>query len=54
MILSQLNVFSLWQMAVLGVGLSKVSGKSTGTGVGLALGLWIVWVVLMTFIGKLF
>ncbi len=54
MMLMQLDVFSVWQMAVLGVGLSKVSGKSTGTGVGLAMGLWVVWVIVMTFVPKLF
>jgi len=54
MLLAQMNIFSIWQMAVLGVGLSKVSGKSTGTGVGLALGLWVVGVVAMSLAGKMF
>lgn len=54
MILTQLNVFSIWQMAVLGVGISKVSGKSTGSGVGLALGFWGLWVVAMSLVGNIF
>jgi len=54
MILAQLNIFSIWQMAVFGVGISKISGKSTGTGVGLTLGAWGLWVVAMSLIGKMF
>ena len=52
MLLASLNVFSIWQMVVLGIGLSKVSNKSTGSGVGMAVGLWIVWIVIMVLLGK--
>ena len=44
-LLASLNVFTIWQMVVVGIGLSKFSGKSNGTGIGVALGLWIIWVV---------
>ncbi len=44
-LLSSLNVFSIWEAGVIGVGLSKISGKSTGTGLGVAYGLWGLWVI---------
>ena len=49
--LSALNVFSIWQTAVLGLGLAKLSDKSTGMAMGLVFGLWIVWVVAAVFLG---
>ncbi|MBI2620551.1 MAG: YIP1 family protein [Ignavibacteriales bacterium] len=42
--LSAMNLFSVWQAAVTGIGLSKIAGKSVGTGIGVAIGLWIIWV----------
>lgn len=48
-LLASLNLFSIWQMVVVGIGLAKFSGKSTGTGIGVAIGLWIVWVVISVF-----
>jgi hypothetical protein len=47
--LSSLNVFTIWQMVVIGIGLAKYSGKSSGTGVGVGLGLWVVWVLISVF-----
>lgn len=43
---SALNVFSVWQAVVTGIGISKVAGKPTGAGIGIAVGLWIVWVAI--------
>jgi len=45
-ILSSANVFSIWETAVIGIAFSKVSGKSMGMGMGVAFGLWIVWVAI--------
>jgi len=49
--MSAANVFSIWQAAVLGIGLSKLSGKGTGAGMGVAFGLWLVWVVISVSLG---
>lgn len=43
---SAINIFSIWQAAVIGIGLSKFSGKSVGMGIGVAFGLWIVWLAI--------
>jgi hypothetical protein len=49
--LSALNIFSIWQTAVIGFGLAKLSDKSSNAGLGLAFGLWAVWVAIQVFIG---
>jgi len=43
--LAAINVFSIWQAVVVGFGVGKLGGKSAGVGIGVALGLWVVWVV---------
>jgi hypothetical protein len=48
-LLTSLNVFSIWQMIVVGIGLSKFSGKSLGTGIGASFVLWIAWVLITVF-----
>ena len=48
-LLTSLNVFSIWQTAVVGIGLSKFSGKSMGAGIGAAFALWLVWVLISVF-----
>jgi hypothetical protein len=50
-ILSVINIFAIWQCAVVGVGLSKLSGKSIGSGVGVAFVLWILWLVVSVSLG---
>ena len=50
-LLSAINIFSIWETAVIGIGLSKFSGKSTGTGMGVAFALWIIWVAVSIFLG---
>jgi hypothetical protein len=50
-LLSAINIFSIWETAVIGIGLSKFSGKSTGAGMGVAFALWIIWVALSIFLG---
>ncbi|HWP83494.1 MAG TPA: hypothetical protein VNN76_12675 [Bacteroidota bacterium] len=44
--LSAVNLFSIWQASVVGVGVSKLNGKPTGASIGLTLGLWIIWVAI--------
>lgn len=48
-LLSSLNVFSIWQMIVVGIGLSKFSGKPLGVGIGVAFALWVAWVLISVF-----
>ena len=51
MLFASLNIFSIWQTAVIGIGLSKLSDKQTGAGMGVAFALWIIWVALSILIG---
>jgi hypothetical protein len=51
MLLASLNIFSIWQTAVIGIGLSKFSDKQTSAGMGVAFTLWIVWVALSILLG---
>ena len=50
-LLASLNIFSIWQTAVIGIGLSKLSDKQTGAGMGVAFALWIIWVALSILLG---
>lgn len=50
-ILAALDVFAIWQAVVVGIGLSKLSQKSSGIGIGVALALWVVWVLVTVFLG---
>jgi hypothetical protein len=47
-LLATLNIFTIWQVIVLGIGLAKVSAKPTGTGIGAAMGCWLVFALLST------
>jgi hypothetical protein len=44
-ILTRLDIFAGWQAFVIGVGLTKITGKPTSTTLIYAMGLWIVWAV---------
>jgi hypothetical protein len=48
---ASMNIFSIWQIGVVGIGLSAVSGKGRGAGIGLAFGLWLVYVVAASLLG---
>jgi len=45
-ILSAFNVFSIWETAVIGIGLSKFSEKSYGSGIASAFILLALWTAL--------
>jgi hypothetical protein len=49
--LASLSLPTMWQVAVLGIGFSKVSNKSTGVGMGVMFGLWGVWVLISSALG---
>ncbi len=44
-ILSALNIFSIWQAVIVGIGLSKLADKPSSVGIGVAVVLWVLWVV---------
>jgi len=50
-LLASVGVFGLWQTALVGQGIAKVSGKPTSTGMGIALGLWAAWVIAASLFG---
>ncbi|MEX2116093.1 MAG: YIP1 family protein [Bacteroidota bacterium] len=41
---SAINIFSIWQALVTGIGISVLAGKPTGNGIVIALVLWAIWV----------
>lgn len=49
--IASINIFTIWEVVVLGIGISKISGKTTGVGIGIMGGLWIVWVILSSWLG---
>jgi hypothetical protein len=46
-LLGSLNVFTLWQMGVYGIGIAKVAGKSVGTGMLVSYGVWAVGILIV-------
>ena len=48
-ILSLLNLFSIWQFLLVGIGLSTYAQKPLPVGIGLAMGLWLIWTAIMYF-----
>lgn len=49
-ILAAINIFSIWQAIVLGIGISKLSDKPSSTGIGVVMGLWVIWVLIEVFL----
>jgi len=49
-LLSSVNIFSIWYLAVLSIGVGKLFGGSTGKAAVWVVGLWIVWTLLTTFV----
>lgn len=47
---SAVNVFSLWYLAVLSIGLGKLFDVTTGKAAVWVVGLWVVWTLLTTFV----
>jgi hypothetical protein len=44
------NVFTIWYLAVLSIGLGKLANVKTGKAAIWVFGLWIVWTLLTTFV----
>ncbi|MFI5251475.1 MAG: YIP1 family protein [Bacteroidota bacterium] len=53
-VINAINIFTLWQVALVGVGLSKSSGKPTGNGMAVAFGLWAIVVVVIVSVSAIF
>jgi len=49
-LLSSINPFTLWYLAVLGIGLAKISSANTGKSLIWVYGLWALWTVLYVFV----
>ncbi|MBI1805247.1 MAG: YIP1 family protein [Ignavibacteriae bacterium] len=49
--LGSLNIFTAWQMIVLGIGVAKISSRTTGVGIGTTMGVWVLWLVIATLAG---
>jgi len=50
-LIAALNIFTFWEIGLVGFGLAKVSGKSVGLGLAVAFGLWALWTVCLAMIG---
>lgn len=50
-LLNALNIFSIWQALIIGLGLAKLSEKSNGNGIGVACVLWLIWVAIQVLVG---
>lgn len=49
--LASLNFITIWQMVVLGIGVAKVSDRPISTGISVAMGLWLGWVLITLLLG---
>lgn len=49
--LASINIFTLWQVGVLGIGVAKVSRAAAGKGLGMLFSLWLVWTILSSLMG---
>jgi hypothetical protein len=49
-LLSSVNVFTIWYLAVLSIGLGKLANVKTAKAAIWVFGLWIVWTLLTTFV----
>jgi hypothetical protein len=50
-VLTSLNIFSIWQVLVIGIGLGKISGKSPLTGIIVSFVLWVLLIASSVLLG---
>ncbi len=43
-VLGAINIFTIWQVYVIGIGLAKISEKPVSHGLAVSFGLWIIWI----------
>lgn len=51
LVMSSINIFGIWQAVVVGIGLGKLADKPTGTGITVAMVLWVLWVACAVALG---
>lgn len=51
LVMSSINLFGIWQAVVIGIGLSKMADKPSGTGIAVAMVLWALWVACAVALG---
>jgi hypothetical protein len=49
-LLSSVNIFTIWYLVVLSIGLGKVANVKTGKAAIWIFGVWVVWTLLTTFV----
>ncbi len=49
-LLASINPFTIWYLAILGIGLAKVSSAKTSKSLIWVFGLWVLWTVLYVFV----
>ena len=49
--LVSMNLITIWQVAVLGIGVGTVSGGKVGKGLAVMFGLWLLWVIISAVTG---
>jgi hypothetical protein len=49
-LLSSVNIFTIWYLAVLSIGLGKLASVKTGKAAIWIFGIWVVWTLLTTFV----
>ena len=49
--LSSLNIFTAWQVVVLGMGVSKISNRTAGVGISITMAVWVLLLIVATLIG---
>lgn len=50
LLLSSINIFSLWYLAVLSIGVGKIFATQTGKAAIWVVGLWVGWTLITTFV----
>jgi hypothetical protein len=50
-VLASMNIFTIWQVAVIGMGIAAVSDKKAANGMMVSFGAWVVWVLIASSMG---
>ncbi len=49
--IAAVNIFTIWESVISGLGIAKISGKPYSVGVGVMVGLWVIWVIVSSLLG---
>jgi hypothetical protein len=50
-VLASMNVFTIWQVVLVGIGIAAVSRRKTASGLLVSFGAWAVWVLCASYMG---